>query len=459
MVGKHASERTGSALRVAGAGRRQMSLFGSLMYFVPSYFLSIGSFLGLNIVAARMLGTSDFGYFAVLVNLTTLVGQLALMGVHRAGLREAASADSLETLGHLRRGVRAVLLIPLPIAAAATAGGILLWRGSDARGIATAALSGLLVFFAGYQKVSANFLRGLGHVRAASMLTGRSGGALIVLAQALCVLLVAWLAPDSGLPGVLAGTAAGFLMPLAWSWWMLRRSMPHGEGPNRTWQDLRSVVKRDWRFAVSQTGGFLNSTVELWVAGAVLTAGATSLYAASLRIGSLLLVPSTALQVVFSPALARLAKKEDRRQLEALVRTAATVASAVCGVLWLPILVAPGLILSIVFGAGFKAAAPALMFLTTGYLLNSISGLSATTLSMAHHEGDVAVINWCGVAARVASGAMCSVIWGVTGLAASSMVIATLHYSASWLAARRRLSISTHATLRPRLSLLSRIPG
>jgi O-antigen/teichoic acid export membrane protein len=436
-----------------------LSLFRSLMYFVPSYFLAIGGYLALNVVAARILGTADFGYFVALVAATMLIGQFSLLGVHRSGLREAAHADSEETLRELRRGVRSVLLIPLPIAATATAGAVWLWRGGDPDGIATAALSGVLVFAAGYQKVSVNFLRGLGHVRAASMITGRSGGALVALVQASCVLLVAWLAPAWGLPGVLAGTAAGYVLPLVWAGWLLRRSWPHAEPPKRTLHDLRLVIKRDWRFAISQAGGFLNSTVELWLAGAILSAGATSLFAAGQRIGHLLLIPSTSLQIVFSPALARLAKKGDHGQLEPLVRTAATVSSAASGVLWVPIMLVPGLVLTIVFGEGFEAAAPVLMLLASGYLLNSISGMSATTLSMAHHEGDVALINWCAVVLRLISGVVCAGLWGVTGLAASSAAIATLHYAASWSAVRWRLSISTHATLRPKLALLGRISG
>jgi O-antigen/teichoic acid export membrane protein len=89
----------------------------------------------------------------------------------------------------------------------------------------------------------------------------------------------------------------------------------------------------------------------------------------------------------------------------------------------------------------------------------SISGMSATTLSMTHHEGDVVWINWSGAILRVVFGAICASIWGIAGLAASSCVIAALHYTASWSAGRWRLSISTHATLRPKLSLLARIPG
>ena len=78
---------------------------------------------------------------------------------------------------------------------------------------------------------------------------------------------------------------------------------------------------------------------------------------------------------------------------------------------------------------------------------------------MAHHEGDVAVINWSAVVLRVISGVACAQLWGVTGLAASSAVIASLHYLASWSTARWRLSISTHATLHPNLGLLRRISG
>ncbi len=78
---------------------------------------------------------------------------------------------------------------------------------------------------------------------------------------------------------------------------------------------------------------------------------------------------------------------------------------------------------------------------------------------MTRHEGDVAILNWCAVTARVVSGIVCAGVWGVTGLAASSAVIAVLHYAVSWMAVRWRLSISTHATLRPQLSLFGRIAG
>ena len=438
---------------------KPMSLLRGLGYFVPSYAVSIGGNVVLNAAAARTLGVSDFGYFVLIFTATVLVGQFALLGVHRSGLREAARAESDEAVGALRQGVRAVLLIPLPLASVATAAVMWGLRGGDPDDLATAALSGALVLLAGYQKINANFLRGLGHVRAATMITGRSGGSLIALGQAVCVLLVAWLAPGWGLPGVLAGTVVGYLLPLTWAAWLLRRSWPTSSRRTRTLHDLRVVVKRDWRFAMSQTGGFLSSTLELWVAGFVLSGGATSLFVAAHRLGHLLLVPYLSLQVIFSPAVARLAAKDEHGHLEPLVRTAATVATAAGSILWLPMVIAPGLLLAVVFGDGFAEAAPALMLLASAYLLNSSSGPSMVTLSMSHHEGDVAMITWCILAPRLVSGAVCGWAWGVTGLAASTAAMAVITYALGWWAVRRRVGISTHVTLRPSVSLLRRIPS
>lgn len=61
-------------------------------------------------------------------------------------------------------------------------------------------------------------------------------------------------------------------------------------------------------------------------------------------------------------------------------------------------------------------------------------------MSMSHHEGDAALIIWCLVATR-------------------ATVMRALCYTPTRTAARRRLPISTHATLRPRLARLARVPG
>jgi len=59
----------------------------------------------------------------------------------------------------------------------------------------------------------------------------------------------------------------------------------------------------------------------------------------------------------------------------------------------------------------------------------------------------------------VVSGVACAVAWGVIGLAASTAAMAIITYALSWWAARSRVGISTHVTLRPSLSLLRQVRG
>ncbi len=436
-----------------------VSLLRALAYFVPSYALAIVGYLAVNVIAARLLGPSGFGHLVVLLTVSGLIAQLALLGLHRAGLREASRAQDTKTLLALRQQVRAVLLVPLPVASAATGAVVWLISPGEDLEVLTAVLSGVLVYQSGYQLLSANFLRGLGHIRTASLLSGRSGGAMVALTQAAGVGLVAYFAPSLGLAGVLLGIVAGYLVPLCYVQRVLSRSWPTTTAPHHTFRQLRIILRRDWRFSFSQSGGYLNSTVELWLAGAVLSAGSTSLFAASQRLGRLLVIPATSLATVFSPAIARLSSGGERTKLQTLIRTAASVTTAFSAVLWLPMVIAPEFVLRTVFGAGFEGAAPALMLIATGYLASSLSGMSGKALSMSHHEGDLALITWTVVATRVVSGVVCASLWGITGLAASALVISVAYYLANWAAVRRRLSISTHATLRPNLRILARISG
>ncbi len=164
----------------AGAFPRP-SLQKALLWFVASYGLAIIGYLALNALASRFLGRSSFGYFIIIMTATTVVGQFALLGVHRSGLREAArlESDAHDELARLRLGVRAITLVSLPVAGAlgaAVTGLTLSGLEPEKRLVLSLEVMALIVL-SGHQKLWANYLRGFGRVRFASLLEGRSGGA------------------------------------------------------------------------------------------------------------------------------------------------------------------------------------------------------------------------------------------------------------------------------------------
>jgi O-antigen/teichoic acid export membrane protein len=462
--------RRGGGARIApslpnGKHRRQryVSVFGALVWFAVSYGVAIGGYLLLNASASRLLSPALFGYFVVAMTTATVVGQLGLMGVHRAGLREAsrlAEGDD-EGLLLLRRGVRAVLVLALPVASVIS--GAVAFALADGYDTSTRWLMAIgmafMVMLGGQQKLWANYLRGFGDVRFASLLEGRSGGALVASLQAIGLLALLQWWPDAGLGVALVVVAVGFALPVLWAARRVTRRWRHVRPRGHVFSDFGLVLRRDWRFATNQVAAYLNATVEIWIAGLVLSALDTSLYSAAQRLALLLAVPLTSIQVVFAPVCARMLASGEIEKLQRLLRTGATLAAIVTAVAWVPMLVAPGPLLDIVYGAGFDGAATVLFLLTVGSMANVLSGLCGTALTMSHHEGAVAAVQVVACLIRIGVGITAAVVWGLDGLGVAAAVVTVAMYFALWRLARVRLGLRTELTLRPRLGLVRRTLG
>jgi O-antigen/teichoic acid export membrane protein len=437
-----------------------------MAWFVVSYAGAILGSLALNAGAGRWLGTAEFGYFVSALAAGTLLGQVGLVGSHRSGLRELArlrDKDDPHAMAVLRNGVRAVSLTTLPLVGLA-AGSIAWFLAVDQPLLVRAALAlgtiGLVVL-AGQQQLWANYVRGLGYVRFASLLEGRSGGALVAGLQAALLLTLWHLFPGWGLGGALAAVALGLVAPVLLSRRLVKNQWRDLDEPRpRLLRDLRFTVGRDWRFLSVQVATYLNVSTEIWIAAVLLSGVDASLYSAGQRLALLLALPLLALQVVFAPAIARMAVNlEETPSLEPLLRTGASVATVLSLVLSLPMLVAPGFVLDLVYGPGFAEAAPVLLLLAVGFFGNVATGLAGTTLSMLGLEGVAAQVQWTGAAIRVALGVPAALIWGLMGLTVSALTVSIFVFTLMWLRARQHLGVFTHATLRPELYLLRRTSG
>ena len=435
-----------------------MSLGRAVVWFAIGYTAAIAGYLGLSAAAGRLLGPESFGYFVIALTLAMVAGQIGLMGVHRSGLREAARLehDDVEQLAELRRGVRAVVLVSLPLAGVIT--GLIAWLLAGSQPPASRAVIALsvtaLVILNGLQKLWANYLRGFGQVRVASMLEGRSGGAVVALLQAAMVVLVWKLVPSWGLAGALAAVVLGYAIPVGYASSLVRRHWSHASSSTKLFRDLRQVAARDWRFASVQVGSLLNASVEVWIAGLVLTSVDTSMFGAAQRLSFLVALPMTALQIVFSPSISRLAVSGSPAQMQHVLRTGATLATGATFVVALPLLVAPGPILQVVYGPGFQAAVTPLVLLTCALVVNALTGLAGLALSMTHREGVAARVQWGALALRVVLGTAAAEALGLNALAASACLVSSGMFVFMWRRAKRVVGVNTAVTGRPDLAVL-----
>jgi O-antigen/teichoic acid export membrane protein len=449
----------------AGGGRSGTSLLGALRWFVIAYGFAVLGYLVTNAVASRWLGLTDFTDFVVVLTVSTVVGQLALVGVHRGGLRDAAvmghaTGDDEARLRALRAGARGARFVTLP--AGAVLGAVVFYAVTDAEPLdrlVTAIAFGLLVQLNGLQKLWANYLRGLGRIRLASVLEGRSGGGVVSVVQAVLMVL-AWQAfPDSGLTGAIVALLVGYAIPVAYAGRSVTRHWSHLPADGHLWRDLVGSVQRSWRFAVNQLSGYLSGTVELWIAAALLVDTQASLFSAAQRLALMLAIPLTSIQVVFAPVCARMLATGETDRLQRVLRTGATFAAIFSAVLLVPMLVIPGPVLGLVFSDRFQPAATVLFVLTLGNTVNVLTGLSGMALTMSHREGLVAAVVAAGVGLRIVLGGAAAYLFGLEGLAVTATAIASATSVVLWLSSRRLLSIWTHPTLRPSLGALRRTAG
>ncbi len=453
-------------MSVATARRPRLSIGGALGWFVASYGVALIGYLVVNAIAGRFLGPGLFGYFVLALTTAAVVGQLSLVGVHRSGLREAAklrnrerTQDDIVELQRLVGGARAVTWVSLPVAALVCGCVAAVLARDRTQGLQVGVALAVMVWLAGEQILLSQYLRGFGKVRLASLLEGRSGGALVAVLQAAALFAVWRLEPSSGLVGAFSAVSLGYVIPVVVGRWALRDVFREGRASRSLVEDLRQTLRNDWRFASNQLAAYLNSTMELWVASAILASASVSLFGAASRLGMVLLIPMTSLQVVFSPVVARMLASGDDRVLQRVIRSGATMATAISALLWLPMLVVPGLLLSTLFGEGFRSAAAVLVLLTLGILPSVVTGNSGTVLTMSHHEGVMASLQWTTVVVRTVGAVVAGQLWGVTGLGVSSAVASASLGLGSWWLAQARTGVWTHATLHPELRLLRRTQG
>lgn len=445
------------------APRSRMSLGGSMVWFTASLAMGTIGYLAVNAIAARLLGQSQFGHFVVLITLATVFGQLGLLGVHRSGLREAArmADDDHVGLADLRAGARAVSVLALPSASAVAA--VITWFYSADHiwgdRLVLAAEVGLLAMLCGQQILWSSFLRGIGQVRVANLMEGRSGGAIVGVLQAAMLLAVLSFAPWIGLMGALGGAILGYALPVLWARRRLARTWHSIPRRYELFKDFRRAVTRDWRYCSSQTAGALNMNVDIWMAGLLLVATDNSLFGAAQRLAVLLVIPVTSVQVVFLPSISRLAAAGENTVLSRVLRIGALLAFGVSLLISLPMLLMPGLVMSTIFGSAFGQAGLVLVVLVLGSLSVALAGLPGPALSMSHHEGTVAVANWTALAVRVPAGIVATLLFGVWGLAVVGTVVTASRSVALWIRTRQLVGVNTLPTLRPNVALLRRVAG
>ncbi len=422
------------------------------IWALASRILAAAAFFAANVVLGRSLGVDGFGVTTVATTVAIFASFAVSGGTNRSLLRELTAAV---TVGDHPRAARAlhdtlaILRWSAPLGAALAFGVTvpLTWSTGDA--FALGAAAALLATLLGVTLVVADALRALGELRIASLLAGRSGGALVQLMFVAGLLACAAVDVATPLTAVtiysLAAVAA--LVPSLALLVRYRRrvlgDVPPVSGPSAV------HARNSLPFLFNQMALLVNGQADLWTASALLSAQEVGLYAAAVRPVAIVALPLQAAEIVMTPRIAALHATGDRELMELEARRSATFVTVGSLALFVPLLIVPELALSVMFGPEFAGAATVLRILAIGHLCNAVTGQCNTVLAMTGRERLVLAMSLAGVAASVVAGVLGAVLGGMAGLALGATVTTSGLWLIMWGLARRVTGVWTHASVAP----------
>ncbi len=413
-------------------------------------FSNVMSFI-LAVVLARLLGSGEYGVYALAFTWASFLIIPAVLGLDRFLVRgiavyEVNGSWSLMK-GLLRRTTQLVLLTSAAIAAT----GVLIavaWLPSSLKQPFCVAM--LLVPITTLTLIRQGAMQAIGRV-VSGQLPEYLIRPLLIIAGVLALELVGHdaLTATSALAANVAGVAVAFVVGAL----LLRRALPlrlrstHAEFATGEWLHASlpmMLITGVWA---------ANSYAAILVVGTLDGPRAAGIYTVVQKGAELVVILLVAINMPLAPAIARLHARGDREGLEHTTEQMARAAFMVSAPVAAAFVLFPGVYLGI-FGESFRGGTTALVIVALGQLVNAAAGPAGNLLMMSGHER----VALRGVGAGLILNVLLAIALvprlGVTGGAiafASSLVLWNV---ALVVLARRRAAVNVtafrHLSMQPR---------
>jgi O-antigen/teichoic acid export membrane protein len=402
--------------------------------------MAAGFLVGVQL--ARGLGVAGYGYYGIAMAVITLATIPGTLGIPKLVTREIAAAQSRKDIGAmhgvLRWADRTSWRIAMAIAIALAIGAAIAWR-EGAPILGAAILFGApMIALLPLASIRAGALRGLHDV-----VLGQLSNMLVRPLAMSILLFVGFSAGIAiGAPTAMALNSVTAVGALALTQFWLTRRLPEGTAVRSTEQE-RGWLASSIPMALTDAVQSLQQQLSVLVLGILVAPHQVGLFRVSIATLPFIAVPSTVINLVVLPMFSRLHTEGDYVRLQSLVTATALIRFAGVSLLSLPLLLAAGPLLALVFGSSYAPAADTLRILAAGSIIGSAFGPNAALLNMTGHERRVTRAMTVGLVVNVAIIALLASTWGSVGSAIAVFVGQCCWNILLWVDARRRLSIET----------------
>lgn len=411
---------------------------GSAMVRIAAMLASFG----VGVQLARGLGVEGYGYYGLALAIITIASIPSELGLSRLVTREVATAAADNNypalFGVLRWAEqtcwRTSAIVAGPVAVAALL--VLSVRPSP---LGVAILIGIpAIPLLALSRIRGGALQGLYYLVLGQIPANLLRPVLLSLLLFSAYFAGLALTPASAM--ALNAITAAVVFVIAHIW--LRNRLP-AAAPAAVVRDGRKWLASSIQLALTEGMRTLQSELTILLLGLFAIAAEVGLFRIAIVTATVAAAPMVVLVRVTMPTIARLHAAGDHARLQQLVTYGAYAQTTGVVLLSLPLVIAPELLLSLVFGEDYAPAANALRLVALGQVANAAFGPNALLLNMSHNEGRVTRAMGIGLALNVVTVLLLLQLLGLVG-AALGYVVSLLAWNVlTWLDGRRILSIDT----------------
>lgn len=406
---------------------------------------ALGAGLVSTIVLARVLGPAEYGLYAFVFALISILALPVQLGLPTLTIRETARAMAREDWALLRGFWRWAAWLILGTSAVMI-GLVLLWLALSAEAMRedrrAAFLWGVpLIPLLALAVTRGAALVGLGRIAAGSfpdqvlrplLLAGSVLAAVLLWHAAASARLVLQLNAVAALATFLLGAVllwharpAGLRQATA------RRSEP------RLW--LRALLP------LSLISGLqiISQNTDIVMLGLWRSDAEVGVYRIALSSAALTLIGVTALNMVLQPRIAALHAQGETARMQRLVSAGAAASSAVTLLVIAVFVLGGRWLLALLFGEGYGEAFVPLLILSVGTLFTAACGISGTLLVMTGHESQTVKVIIVSTLCNVVLNFALIPAYGTTGAATATLISGALLNILLWRTALRFTGVSS----------------
>jgi O-antigen/teichoic acid export membrane protein len=401
-----------------------------------------------------------FGLYLLAAIVTSLLANTAAAGLSLSVVRHAATHFAKDRPSAAEAVIRYALLMAgvfgscVALAFYLAASFLPFDVFNDFRETQTCALISTWILLQALGLVLADTFRAFHDIRFAVLFGGLASNAL----AAASVGIVFVVSRQASLHLVLSLILVGWTISVAAGLVCLRQKLralprPAAEPPLTPFR--RGLLAESLPLMLANVVPMATMQLDLWIVGWYFDDDKSQigLYGAAWRLVALGSTALVLVNSVIAPMIAELHARHRMPALERLLRGTATVAGAPTLIAMLLMTFFAEPILGHYFGSGYRAAAPVLMILSSGYLFYAACGSTGITLMMCGHSKASMTIAVASLMLLLGS-ALLAVPYGITAVAAAAAGTMAFQNLATLFWVRWRLGIWTHVFIPPTVERL-----